>query len=160
VRQIILFAKTLFPAACAVAVFGLVTWQFRRFDNYFPIAFPPWMAFVGIVLMAAGMALGFVCFALFAVGGALTEGPNFPDPTVFIESGPYRYVRNPMAAALLTTILGWGCFERSASIVLFALVMAGVMHLFVVFVEEPKLERRFGKSYLAYKSRVKRWMPS
>jgi protein-S-isoprenylcysteine O-methyltransferase Ste14 len=30
----------------------------------------------------------------------------------------------------------------------------------VVYVEEPKLERRFGQSYRAYRSRVNRWIPS
>ena len=34
------------------------------------------------------------------------------------------------------------------------------MHLVVVYVEEPKLERRFGQSYRAYMSQVNRWIPS
>jgi protein-S-isoprenylcysteine O-methyltransferase Ste14 len=33
------------------------------------------------------------------------------------------------------------------------------MHAVVVFVEEPRLERRFGQSYLEYKGRVHRWVP-
>jgi protein-S-isoprenylcysteine O-methyltransferase Ste14 len=157
VRQLILFAKTLFPAACAIAVFGLITWQLRSLDNYIPIALPSWLVFPGIVLVMAGTTLAFVCFALFAAGGALDRGSTFPDPSVFIDAGPYRYVRNPMAEALITTLIGWGFVERSVPILLFALGMAGAMHLFVVFVEEPKLERRFGRSYLEYKRRVKRW---
>lgn len=151
--------KTLFPAACAIALFGLITWQLRALDRYLPVVLPAWFSFVGIVLMGAGAALAFVCFARFAADGSLTPARNFPDPQVFIDDGPYRYVRNPMAVGLLTALLGWGFFLRSAPVLLFAVVMIALMHLLVVLVEEPKLERRFGQSYLTYKDRVNRWIP-
>ncbi len=41
----------------------------------------------------------------------------------------------------------------------FALVFLCCAHLFVVFYEEPGLERRFGQSYLDYKRSVNRWLP-
>jgi protein-S-isoprenylcysteine O-methyltransferase Ste14 len=160
VRLIVLLLKTLFPAVCAVVVFGLITWQLRALNRYIPLVLPAWSIAVGIVLMIAGGALAFTCFALFAAGGSLKRGATFPDPVVFVSAGPYRYVRNPMAAGALMTLGGWGCIERSVSILLFTLVMAALMHAFVVFVEEPKLERRFGRSYLNYKSQVRRWLPS
>jgi protein-S-isoprenylcysteine O-methyltransferase Ste14 len=159
-RLIVLLLKTLFPAICAVVAFGLITWQLRALDRYIPLVLPAWLIVVGIVLMIAGGALAFACFALFAVGGALKPGATFPDPVVFVSIGPYRYARNPMAAGALLALGGWGCVERSVSILLFTLVMAALMHAFVVFVEEPKLERRFGRSYLLYKSQVWRWLPS
>jgi len=55
---------------------------------------------------------------------------------------------------------GWGFYQLSPSILLFALLMVTLLHLFIVFVEEPKLERRFGESYREYKRRVNRWVPS
>ena len=159
-RQLIVVLKTLFMAACAIALFGVTTWQLRGLDRFIPVSLPSWMTVVGIVLMGAGAILSLTCFRLFAASGALTPGPTFPDPGVFISSGPYRYVRNPMAEGGLTVLAGWGSYQRSASILLFAVVMAGLMHLFVGFVEEPKLERRFDQGYRAYKSRVNRWLPS
>ena len=60
----------------------------------------------------------------------------------------------------LAALAGWGSYNRSDSILVFAAVMAGPMHLFVVYVEEPKLERRFGQSYRDYKSGVNRWFPT
>jgi protein-S-isoprenylcysteine O-methyltransferase Ste14 len=109
--------------------------------------------------MAAGATLTFVCFALFAEGGMFTPRAGRLDPNVLLRSGPYRYVRNPMALGALTVLAGWGLAQRSVTILLFALCMAALMHVFVAFVEEPKRERRFGQSYRAYKSRVHRWMP-
>lgn len=158
-RFVLLSIKTLFPAICAIVVFGLITWQLRALDRYVPFVLPSWFTVVGIILMTAGGALAFACFALFAAGGALQLGTTFPDPVILVGAGPYRYLRNPMAAGALLALAGWGFVERSISILVFALVMSALMHLFVVLVEEPKLERRFGRSYSVYKGQVNRWIP-
>jgi protein-S-isoprenylcysteine O-methyltransferase Ste14 len=159
-RQLIVLFKTLLMAACAVLIFGTITRHLRGLDHFIPVTLSPWMAAGGIILMGAGAILAFACFGLFAAAGALTPGPGFPDPRVFISQGPYRYVRNPMAKGGLTVLAGWGFYQLSPSILLFAVLMAGLMHLFVVYVEEPKLERRFGQSYRDYTSRVGRWLPT
>jgi protein-S-isoprenylcysteine O-methyltransferase Ste14 len=140
-------------------MFGLITWQLRRVDQYIPYALPPWLGFVGVACMEVGATLALVCFALFAEGGMLARRAPFFDPNVLVLSGPYRYVRNPMALGALTVLAGWGLVQRSVTILVFALGIVALMHIVVVFVEEPKLERRFGESYRAYKSRVPRWMP-
>jgi protein-S-isoprenylcysteine O-methyltransferase Ste14 len=41
----------------------------------------------------------------------------------------------------------------------YILLMGVVVHLFVVFYEEPQLARRFGESYETYLRRVPRWLP-
>lgn len=158
-RSGIVLLKTLFMATCAVIIFGFITRYVRTLDQFIPVQLPSWMAVGGLVLIGAGAILSFACFGLFASSGALTPGPAFPAPAVFISWGPYRYVRNPMAKGGFTVLSGWGFVQRSPSIVLFAVVMAGLMHLFVVHVEEPRLERRFGQSYRDYVKRVGRWIP-
>jgi protein-S-isoprenylcysteine O-methyltransferase Ste14 len=158
-RPLIVLLKTLFMAACAVVIFGPITRCLRHLDRFIPIDLPVWLSSAGGAFMAAGAVLAFTCFGLFARQGALTPGATFPDPNTFVSRGPYRYVRNPMAVGSLTFLAGWALFERSPSILLLAIVMTGLMHLLVVFVEEPKLERRFGPSYLSYKSRIPRWVP-
>src|SRR5258706_2263296 len=147
-------------AACAVVIFGAITRQIQRFDPLISVTLPPWMAVGGVVLMVAGAVLAFACFGLFSASGALSPGSHFPDPQVFISWGPYKYVRNPMTKGAWTVLCGWAFYKLSPSILLFALLMAVVMHLFIVFVEEPKVERRFGESYREYKRRVNRWVPS
>jgi protein-S-isoprenylcysteine O-methyltransferase Ste14 len=39
------------------------------------------------------------------------------------------------------------------------LILFAFIHLIVVYVEEPGLEKRFGESYLQYKRSVNRWLP-
>ncbi len=158
-RHLLVVGKTLFSAACAVLIFGFITRHLRALDPFIPLVLPPWVAVAGVILLAAGSLLAIACIGLFAAGGALTPGPTFPDPPTFISRGPYRLVRNPMSKGGFTVLAGWGCYLRSPTLIVFAFLMLGLMHLFVVYVEEPKLERRFGQSYRDYRGRVGRWLP-
>ena len=158
-RQVAIVTRIFVMAFAAILVFGSLTPPLRSLDQFLPIALPLEARIGGVILLGAGLVLLFICFALFAAGGALTPGPTFPDPPVFISRGPYKLVRNPMAKGLFTVLCGWGLYVRSPAFLLFTALLALVMHLVVVFVEEPKLRRRFGESYLTYCEHVGRWLP-
>jgi protein-S-isoprenylcysteine O-methyltransferase Ste14 len=158
-RNLVIALKSLLMAACAVGILGVVTWQLRRLDPFLPLDLPPWVAVCGLALMVVGAALVLACFWTFAAAGALSPHAHFPDPEGLITWGPFRYARNPMTKGGWTVLCGWGVYQLSPSILAFALLMAVFLHLFVVLVEEPKLERRFGESYREYKRRVNRWVP-
>ncbi|MEO8381030.1 MAG: isoprenylcysteine carboxylmethyltransferase family protein [Acidobacteriota bacterium] len=158
-RQLAIIIRTSVMALSAVLVFGSLTAPLRSLDSFLPFVVPPAARLGGAVLLGAGALLLFSCFVLFAAGGALSAGPTFPDPPVFISRGPYRLVRNPMAKGLFTVLTGWGLYLRSPAFLLFTGCLAVAMHLLVVLVEEPKLRRRFGASYDSYCARVGRWLP-
>ncbi|MDH3890712.1 MAG: isoprenylcysteine carboxylmethyltransferase family protein [candidate division Zixibacteria bacterium] len=81
-------------------------------------------------------------------------------PKSLITSGPYRVTRNPM-------ISGWFIGSFGLAIVLGSIVQFFVVTpllmlpfiLFVIKVEEPELEKRFGQEYLNYKNSVPRFFP-
>lgn len=141
-----------------VLLWGYLAVEVRRYDANLPFRLPAWPAPFGWVLAAAGAALAAGCVGLFVVRGRGTAAP-FDPPRVFVARGPYRYVRNPMYLGAGLVLAGLALAERSASVLLLALGMLLVAHLFVRFVEEPGLERRFGESYEAYKRTVSRWTP-
>ena len=60
------------------------------------------------------------------------------------------------AIALLT---GLALVLEAPAVLGVALAAAFFSNLFVIFVEEPGLARRFGENYLAYKSTTNRWLP-
>jgi len=68
-------------------------------------------------------------------------------------------VRNPMYLAVLSMVIGQALLFRSFLLVGYALLVWVVVHLFVVFVEEPSLHRQFGESYESYQRTVPRWHP-
>ena len=56
-------------------------------------------------------------------------------------------------------IVGIALWHRSAFGLGLAAMMFLVMHLVVVYLEEPGLEKRFGDSYREYRLNVRRWVP-
>jgi protein-S-isoprenylcysteine O-methyltransferase Ste14 len=79
-------------------------------------------------------------------------------PERIIASGPYRYTRNPMYLGHLIFMLGlaltfWSVFA------LLVLAVRAVWFQRRVLHDEARLEQLFGAEYVAYRSRVKRWIP-
>jgi protein-S-isoprenylcysteine O-methyltransferase Ste14 len=130
----------------------------RRYDPLLGVGVPGWMRPIGGALLAAGAALAMSCVALFVTRGRGTPAP-FDPPRVFVASGPYRYLRNPMYAGAILALVGGGLAFGSFAVVLLGAAFWLLAHLFVLFYEEPALERRFGSGYARYKAAVSRWFP-
>ena len=157
--------KTLFVALRALLYstgFVLLwAWLARgalRYDAGLGIELPSGSQAFGLVLAIPGALLVLACVGSFIFRGRGTPAP-FDPPVLFVPTGPYRYVRNPMYLGAAFVLAGYGLFEKSASVVLLAAGFLLVMHLFVILLEEPGLERRFGDSYVEYKRAVNRWLP-
>src|SRR5437867_9103651 len=130
----------------------------QRFDNRIGFSFPAWALAAGVILMTAGGMIAIICVVTFVWKGNGTPAP-FDPPKEFVVTGPYKYVRNPMYLGAFLLIPGFALYRNSVSILglwIFAIVLS---HLFVVFFEENRLEKRFGMSYLEYKKTVNRWIP-
>ena len=80
-------------------------------------------------------------------------------PREFVASGPYRWVRNPVAASLAGALLGLAIALSSTGVLLLFVLGLPLAHMQVVLLEEPLLRKRFGASYEAYVRRVPRWIP-
>ncbi len=127
-------------------------------DAEWGIELPAWAPLAGVALMVLGGALALACVATFVVRGRGTPAP-FDPPREFVVSGPYRWVRNPMFIGALTGFIGFGLWHRSLAIILVTLAAFSLVSAFVIFYEEPHLERVFGEAYLRYRSEVPRWLP-
>jgi protein-S-isoprenylcysteine O-methyltransferase Ste14 len=114
---------------------------------------------VGLVLVALGGGLAIWCILTFALVGKGTPAP-FDPPRKLVAAGPYRWVRNPMYIGAGAALAGAALFYQSAALVAFAAGFLLVTHLFVVFYEEPTLERTFGAQYADYRNAVPRWIPT
>ena len=112
----------------------------------------------GGILVAIGLGVLIDCFKRFAVEGVGTPAPVAPTEYL-VGSGPYRYVRNPMYLAVVSTILGQGILLGSLALLAYASVVWLLFHVFVRAYEEPILRKQFGESYRNYQARVGRWWP-
>jgi protein-S-isoprenylcysteine O-methyltransferase Ste14 len=113
----------------------------------------------GLVLVVLGGALAIWCILTFALVGQGTPAP-FDPPRKLVAAGPYRWVRNPMYIGAGAALTGAALFYQSAALVAFAAGFLLATHLFVVFYEEPTLERTFGARYADYRNAVPRWVPT
>jgi protein-S-isoprenylcysteine O-methyltransferase Ste14 len=141
-----------------VLLWGWLAVGALRYDAVLGVGMPAVLQPIGIVVGALGALLCLACIVTFVVRGRGTPFPLDP-PVVFVPTGPYRYVRNPMYIGGALVLAGYGLFQRSAAVLLLSVGFLFVMHLFVLLLEEPGLEQRFGASYAAYKQAVNRWLP-
>ena len=114
--------------------------------------------FVGLIPIILGLVvlIGFIWG--FIVAG--TGTPVLYDmPEEMIIRGSYGFVRNPMYAGGCILVLGQAILFKSFGFLLYFLVLLGVFHLLVVFVEERMLKQRFGELYSQYCKSVPRWIP-
>ena len=115
-----------------------------------------WM--VGFLPLLSGVVLYLWCAGAFTFIGKGTPAP-IDAPKVLVIQGPYQWVRNPMYIAVLSVVIGEAILFRSFLLVGYALLVWLVVHLFVIFVEEPSLRGQFGGSYETYLRTVRRWLP-
>jgi protein-S-isoprenylcysteine O-methyltransferase Ste14 len=112
----------------------------------------------GAILLVGGFVLFAWCVSLFARVGRGTLAPW--DPTQkLVAIGPYQYVRNPMITGVAAMLAGQAAITGSRVLALWLMIFVAFNFAYFVFVEEPGLARRFGASYLDYKTRVPRWIP-
>lgn len=112
----------------------------------------------GIVVSALGATLALWCIFTFALIGRGTPAP-FDPPRRLVIRGPYRFVRNPMYLGAGLALAGAALFYQSWPLLAYAVGFLLVMHIFVVWHEEPTLRRTFGQDYEAYCHQVRRWVP-
>ena len=142
------------PLAWALAVLaGLVL------DWLAPLPFLPedWPAgLLGAVVFVLALAL-----AIWAIDTMTRAGTNVPTnrpTTAIVESGPYRFTRNPIYLGMFGGLIGLGIAFDNPWLLLLMALFALVIRYGVVVREEAYLERMFGDAYRGYRRRVRRWL--
>lgn len=115
------------------------------------------------MLSVLGVA-GIVAGGLLGAWGDLTmkrAGTSpFPwKPTkAIVDTGPYRFTRNPLYLAQALMHAGIAALGDSAWALAALLPVLIVVRYGVIKPEEEYLTRKFGDAYLAYARRVRRWL--
>jgi protein-S-isoprenylcysteine O-methyltransferase Ste14 len=110
----------------------------------------------GASLVLLGGVLGTWSLLTFALVGRGTPAPSDP-PRRLVLSGPSLLVRNPMYLGAGLAQCGAALVYRSPTLAAYALLLLGVVNVFVHWYEEPPLRRLFGAEYEAHCHGVPRW---
>jgi protein-S-isoprenylcysteine O-methyltransferase Ste14 len=122
------------------------------------LAAPAAVRVAGAVILVAASALGIWSALAMSLRG---EGTPLPSAMAhrLVVTGPYRYVRNPMALAGIAQGVAVGLMLGSWLVVLYALSGSLFWNRIVRPLEEADLQARFGVEFAAYRDRVACWIP-
>ena len=114
------------------------------------------LSLTGAIPLLAGAILNLMADRAFK--NHKTTVKPFEESTALITTGAYRICRHPMYLGMVLMLLGLAVLLGSLLPFMAIPIFAIFMQLHFVRVEEQMLEKRFGKSWLAYKRRVRRWI--
>ena len=118
----------------------------------------PHMRPLAAALFAVASTLGLASAVTMVSRGRGTPLP-IDGPRHLVVSGPYAWVRNPMAVAGLTQGAAVALWLRSPLVLVYVVAGGVLWHWFVRPLEEAHLMASFGDDYRAYRARVPLWLP-
>ncbi|MEM7058385.1 MAG: isoprenylcysteine carboxylmethyltransferase family protein [Pseudomonadota bacterium] len=139
------------PPVWLFAFMGLA-WWIAQF--YAPLG--DGLLWVGRALIGASLLL--IIWAALAFHRARTTIIPHLEPNALVETGPYRYSRNPIYVADLAILAGW-CISLGNPFALGLLFpFYAVLLGFFIRPEEERLKTHLGQHYVDYCARVRRWI--
>jgi protein-S-isoprenylcysteine O-methyltransferase Ste14 len=113
---------------------------------------------LSIPMIAVGLAVtSWSVFHFLKMEG--TPVPFNPPPKV-VNTGPYRYARNPMLSGVFLFLFGIGFIVNSASLVFFFTPLYVLINMWELKkIEEPELIKRLGDEYIEYRRHTPMFIP-
>ena len=158
VKVLAIIGSAVFLVIAPGFVAGLVPWWISHWRLEAPFFGMPLFRLAGGALILMGVAGLLDSFVRFAVQGLGTPAPVFPTRHLVI-TGLYRYVRNPIYVAVVSTILGQGLVLGNLTLLEYGGLVWLLFHLFVLVYEEPTLRASFGSEHKKFCAEVPRWIP-
>lgn len=122
------------------------------------LGWPAALRVAGVLLIVAGAAALLDVFGRFAREGRGTPSPAAPAQDL-MRGGAFGVVRHPMYVATATIIVGEALAFAQPVLLVAAVAYLGAMAALSALVEEPRLARRYGAAYDAYRRDVPGWVP-
>ena len=142
------------PIAWALAVLVGLTLQWVVSLPFMPASVPAgWIG--GIVFV---LALALFAWAIATMTRAGSNVPTNLPTTTIVETGPYRFTRNPIYLGMFLGLVGLAIAFDSLWLLVMLVPFALAIRYGVVAREEAYLERKFGDAYRRYRARVRRWL--
>ncbi len=112
--------------------------------------------YIGLGLFILGWIPNIWLYFAYKKAGNLINSVNTPNKLITI--GFFRISRNPNYLGMVVALLGEAIFVGSLVTFIIPVLFFILINKFNINYEEQVLEKKFGKKYLEYKSRVRRWI--
>jgi protein-S-isoprenylcysteine O-methyltransferase Ste14 len=117
---------------------------------------PPPYNWIGVLLVAAGLALGVIGAATFR--RVRTNINTFKNPDVLVTSGVFAISRNPMYLGFVLALFGAALIFNGTTALAIAAAFFLVAALWYVPFEEARMKAVFGEQFDAYRRKTRRWI--
>ena len=140
-----------------VLLFGVAMYGVNFLSPFARYGFPgQWL--VSLVILLIGILIVLIGGKHFIDAGT-TFNPLKPDQaSSLVNTGIYRYSRNPMYLGFLLLLLSWTVCLGNWLIMLLLPVFILVINMVYILPEELALSGKFGEDYAKYQRKVRRWL--
>jgi protein-S-isoprenylcysteine O-methyltransferase Ste14 len=123
-----------------------------------PVAtiFPVPLNVIGVLPLIVGLGLAVWGSRKFEQVGTTIK--TFDEPDRLVTDGLFKHTRNPMYLGFVTTLVGVSIILGALSPLLVVLLFVGAAELWYIPYEERALREKFGRAFLDYASRTRRWI--
>jgi protein-S-isoprenylcysteine O-methyltransferase Ste14 len=145
------------PPPVVLLAIGAAMWGLARVVSAIPMDLGVRIA-AGLVVAVLG---GFIAIrAAIAFRRAQTIiDPMTPEKTASIVMGDvFRFTRNPMYVGQTLVLVGWALFLAAPWTLVGPVIFVLYVTRFQILPEERVLSEKFGGDFLAYMSKVRRWL--
>ena len=112
--------------------------------------------YLGIVLILVGLLIDVWAWMLFRKRKT-TLNP-YKRPLKLVNNGLFKISRNPMYLGMDLILWGLSLFLGSLVTFIFPVLFVILIERLFIKLEEENLEKKFGKKYIDYKKKVRRWI--
>lgn len=110
------------------------------------------------LLMVIAIVIGFLAIYSFRVHQT-TVNPTKPEKSSqVVDSGIYKYSRNPMYLAMLLSLVAYACYLQNPLNLLICVLFVWFITKYQIVPEERMLIKLFDEDYINYKNKVRRWL--
>jgi len=110
-----------------------------------------------IIFLASLLAIAFACILFWKA--KTTANPIVPEKaSSLVTTGIYSLSRNPMYVAFTSVLIAFALFLSNPINLLLLPVFVFLVNRLYIFPEEQALKTLFAEEFIAYKSKVRRWI--
>lgn len=145
------------PPMLISLLMGILMWItaviFPSFTVLLPFRLP-----ISLCLTIIGFAIVFSSGHSFTKAKASFNPVQFDKVTALVTSGVYSFTRNPMYLGVINAFIGWAYYLGNPFSAVLVPLNIIYLNCFQIRLEETVLEEKFGREFMLYKAKVRRWI--
>lgn len=145
------------PPPAVVLLAGALAWLIARLAPELTLSVPG-LPVLGLVMAALGVAVSGAGIFAFRQARTTVSPIKLSAATALVDTGIYRWTRNPMYLGMAMLLLGWVIILGNPAGLLAIAAFMVYIQVFQIQPEERALSALFGDAYLSYCGRVRRWI--